>query len=189
MTYEILGETLDDAAGEALDKAARMLGFGYPGGPIIERLAEKVQNIDQYKFPRPMLYSETSEFSFSGLKTSFLYFLKKMTDEEKFTNIDYLASAFQEAVFQTLVGKTQKAMRKMGIKNVLLGGGVSVNRRLRNLMREMIKNENGAIYFPPYKYLNFDNAAMIGVVGNIKAEKGLFVKDVKELDRVPRLSL
>ncbi len=189
VTYEILGETLDDAAGEALDKAARMLGFGYPGGPIIERLAEKVQNVDQYKFPRPMLYSETFEFSFSGLKTSFLYFLKKLTDEEKFINIDYLASGFQEAVFQTLVGKTQKAMRKMGIRSILLGGGVSVNRRLRHMMREMVKQENGHIYFPPFKYLNFDNAAMIGVVGSIKAEKGLFVKDVKELDRVPRLSL
>lgn len=189
LTYEVLGETLDDAAGEALDKAARMLGFGYPGGPIIERLAEKVHNIDQYKFPRPMLHSETFEFSFSGLKTSFLYFLKKMDEEEKFVNIDFLASAFQEAVFQTLVGKTQKAMLKMGIKNVLLGGGVSVNRRLRTLMREMVKKENGTIYFPPYKYLNFDNAAMIGVVASFKAEKGMFVKDVKELDRVPRLSL
>ncbi len=189
LTYGILGETLDDAAGEALDKAARMLGFGYPGGPIIERLAEKVQNVDQYKFPRPMLYSDTFEFSFSGLKTSFLYFLKKLNDEEKFINIDYLASGFQEAVFQTLVGKTQKAMRKIGIKNVLLGGGVSVNRRLRHMMREMVKKEEGTIYFPPYKYLNFDNAAMIGIVGSIKAEKGLFVKDVKDLDRVPRLSL
>lgn len=189
LNYEILGETLDDAAGEALDKAARMLGFGYPGGPIIEHLSEKVKNVDNYKFPRPMLHSEDLQFSFSGLKTSFLYYLKKMDEEEKYVNIDYLASAFQQAVFETLVGKTKNAMKKTGIKKLLLGGGVSVNRHLRNMMREMVKNEKGEIYFPPYKYLNFDNAAMIGVVGSMKAERGMFVKDVSDLDRVPRLSL
>ncbi len=189
LSYEVLGETLDDAAGEALDKAARMLGFGYPGGPIIERLAEKVKNVDQYKFPRPMLHTDDLKFSFSGLKTSFLYFLRKMSEEEKYVNIDYLASAFQEAVFETLVGKTRNAMKKTGVHKILLGGGVSVNRRLRHLMREMVKEEKGSICFPPYKYLNFDNAAMIGVVASFKAEKGMFVKDSEELDRVPRLSL
>lgn len=189
LTYEILGETLDDAAGEALDKAARMLGFGYPGGPVIERLAEKVQNVDNYKFPRPMLHSDDLKFSFSGLKTSFLYFLRKMTDEEKYVNIDYLASGFQQAVFETIVGKTRNAMKKTGVNRILLGGGVSVNRHLRKMMRDMVKKEKGNIYFPPYKYLNFDNAAMIGVVASFKAEKGMFVKDAKELDRVPRLSL
>ncbi len=189
LTYEVIGETLDDAAGEALDKAARMLGFGYPGGPILERLAEKVHQEDRYKFPRPMLHSDDLKFSFSGLKTSFLYFLKKMSDDEKYVNIDYLASSFQAAVFETLVGKTKKAMKETGISNLLLGGGVSVNRRLRNMLRELAKQENGEIRFPPYKYLNFDNAAMIAVVASFKAEKGMLVKDIEKVDRVPRLSL
>lgn len=189
LKYEVIGETLDDAGGEALDKAAKMLGFGYPGGPILERLAEKVQNADRYKFPRPMLYSRDLQFSFSGLKTSFLYSLKKLTGEEKFANIDYLASAFQEAVMETLVGKTRKAMEKTGINKILLGGGVSVNKRLRNQMRNMIKENDGTIFFPPYKYLYFDNAAMIGVVASFRAEKKLFVNHVSELDRIPRLSL
>jgi N6-L-threonylcarbamoyladenine synthase len=140
-----------------------------------------------------MLHSDTLEFSFSGLKTSFLYFLKKMTDEEKFVNIDFLASSFQEAVFQTLIGKTHKAMKQTGINRLVLGGGVSVNRRLRNLLRALVDQESASgrseIYFPPYKYLNFDNAAMIGVVGAYKAERGMFVKDLDEIERIPRLSL
>ncbi len=189
LTYEILGETRDDAAGESLDKAARMLGFGYPGGPIMETLAEKVQNRDKYAFPRPMLHSENLELSFSGLKTSFLYFIREMSEAEKVNNLEYLASSFQEAVFETLVGKTRKAMEKTGINRVLMGGGVAVNKRLRTMIRSMVKEKDGTIYFPSYKYLNFDNAAMIGVVASFRAEKKLFVKKLSELDRVPRLSL
>jgi N6-L-threonylcarbamoyladenine synthase len=189
LTYEILGETRDDAAGESLDKAARMLGFGYPGGPILERLASNVDNVDKYAFPRPMLHSKNLEFSFSGLKTSFLYFLRKMTDEEKVKEVPYLASSFQEAVFQTLVGKTKQAMHETGVKHILVGGGVSVNERLRYLMRAMVEKEEGIILFPPYKYLNFDNAAMIGVAASFKAEKGQFISQIDEVDRVPRLSL
>jgi N6-L-threonylcarbamoyladenine synthase len=189
LTYEILGETRDDAAGESLDKAARMLGFGYPGGPVMETLAEKVQNRDTYTFPRPMLHSDNLEFSFSGLKTSFLYYLREMSESDKITNLEPLASSFQEAVFETLVAKTKKAMEKNGINSVLMGGGVAVNKRLRTLMRNMVKAKNGSVYFPSYKYLNFDNAAMIGAVASIRAEKNLFVKELSELDRVPRLSL
>ncbi|MDP4010798.1 MAG: tRNA (adenosine(37)-N6)-threonylcarbamoyltransferase complex transferase subunit TsaD [Candidatus Roizmanbacteria bacterium] len=189
LTYEILGETRDDAAGEALDKAARMLGFGYPGGPVLERLASQVENVDQYKFPRPMIGSHNFDFSFSGLKTSFLYFTQSLSEEDRIAHIAPLASSFQEAVFATIVRKTLKAIAHTGIHRVLVGGGVAVNQRLRYLLRKMIREQDGQVWFPPYKYLNFDNAAMIGLVGAIKAERGLYVSDVSEIDRVARLSL
>lgn len=189
LTYEIIGETLDDAVGEALDKAARMIGFGYPGGPVIEQLAREVDFGDKYKFTRPMMRSEDFDFSFSGLKTAFLYFTRKMSDKEKAKEVKHLASSFQEAAFQTLVFKTEKAIKKYNVNRVLIGGGVAVNKRLRNLMRAMVKKHKGTVQFPTYKYLNFDNAAMIGLVAHYRAEKGLFVKEDSELDRVPRMSL
>lgn len=99
LKYEVIGETIDDAAGEALDKAAKMLGLGYPGGPVIEKLSRDVGNIDKYHFPRPMIKTKNLNFSFSGLKTSFYYFLKKITEEEKIQNLKYLVSSFQQAVF------------------------------------------------------------------------------------------
>ncbi|CAN5149010.1 tRNA (adenosine(37)-N6)-threonylcarbamoyltransferase complex transferase subunit TsaD [soil metagenome] len=189
LQYEILGQTLDDAAGESLDKAARMLGFGYPGGPVIERLAEEVQNADEYKFPRPMKRPGNLDFSFSGLKTAFLYFTQKMEETERLAKLSYLASSFQEAVFQSVVSKAQIAVKQTGVNRIVVGGGVSVNVRLRGLLRSMLAKHDGNVYFPPYKYLNFDNAAMIGVAASFRAERGMFIKDPSELDRKPRLSL
>ncbi|MDA1316657.1 MAG: tRNA (adenosine(37)-N6)-threonylcarbamoyltransferase complex transferase subunit TsaD [bacterium] len=189
LTYQILGETRDDAAGEALDKAARMLGFGYPGGATIEHLAREVNNKDMFHFPQPMIGSGDLAFSFSGLKTALMYTLKEMSDADKNTQLRFLASSFQEAIFQTLMKKTRKAILKTGITNVLVGGGVAVNERLRTTLRAMIKNQEGTVWYPPYKYLNNDNAAMIGLVGAIRAEQGLYVKDISTLDRVARLSL
>jgi N6-L-threonylcarbamoyladenine synthase len=188
LTYEVVGKTKDDAGGEAIDKAARMLGFTYPGGPVLERLAAEVDNEDIYKFPRPMSKSQDLDFSFSGLKTAFLYHLRDMGEEEKVTNLRYLASSFQTAVFDSLLIKTKAAMKKTGIKNLILAGGVAANMRLRHLMRELVKDE-GSVLFPHYKYLNGDNAAMIGVVAHFRAEKGEFVEDHGKLDRSPRLSL
>src|SRR3989338_5402197 len=189
LTYEILGETRDDAAGEALDKAARMLGFGYPGGAIIEQLAREVDNKDIYHFPQPMIGSGDLEFSFSGLKTAFLYKIQKMSDAEKNEQLRFLASSFQEALFQTLMKKTRKAMMKTGITNVLVGGGVAVNERLRTTLRGMVKRQGGTVWYPPYNYLNNDNAAMIGLVGGVRAERGLYVPDISKVVRVARLSL
>jgi len=189
LKYEILGETRDDACGEALDKAARMLGFGYPGGPILERLAVGVDNVDRYRLRRPMIGTKNLDFSFSGLKTSFLYFTKAMSDSDKLENISFLASSFQEAVFTTLVRKTMKAMKHTGVNSVLVGGGVAVNHRLRTLMRRMVKEQGGVILFPSQNYLNFDNAAMIGLVGAIRAERKLFAKSRSDVERVARLSL
>ena len=189
LKYKVIGETIDDAAGEALDKAAKLLGLGYPGGPVIERLAKKVQNHDFYQFPRPMIESDNLNFSFSGLKTSFYYFLKKMDEEEKIKKIKELLSSFQQAVFETLIIKTEKAIKKTGITNLALVGGVSANLYLRKLFRQLAKKYHGQVLFPSFKYLTGDNAAMIGVVAFFKAQKNLFVSDIGKLDRTPRMSL
>lgn len=189
ITYKILGEKIDDAAGEALDKAARMLGFGYPGGAVIERLAQEVKNIDTYHFPRPMLHSKNLQFSFSGLKTSLFYFLKKMPEEEKVSKIKEIASSFQEAVFETIIKKTEDAMKQTGIKNIIVGGGVIANTYLRGKFRKLVGKHKGSILFPPYPYLTGDNAAMIGVAAHYKAEKGIFVENFDTFDRLPRFPL
>jgi len=189
LKYKVIGETIDDAAGEALDKAAKLLGLGYPGGPVIERLAKEVGNRDFYHFPRPMIESDNLNFSFSGLKTSFFYFLKKMNEEEKNKKIRYLSSSFQQAVFETLIIKTEKAIKKTGIKNLALVGGVSANFYLRKLFCQLAKKYQGQVLFPSFKYLTGDNAAMIGVVASYKAQKNLFVFNIEKLDRLPRFSL
>ncbi|MBI5127658.1 tRNA (adenosine(37)-N6)-threonylcarbamoyltransferase complex transferase subunit TsaD [Candidatus Roizmanbacteria bacterium] len=185
LDYEIIGATLDDAAGEAIDKAAKLLNLGYPGGPVIEKLAGDVKNIDSYRFPRPMLKSNDLNFSFSGLKTSFYYFLKKNHNEP----IKELASSFQEAVFDTIIKKTEKAIKKSGINRLIVGGGVIANLRLRQLFRNLTNQYQGEVLFPAYKYLSGDNAAMIGVVASYKAERKIFVENEEELDRIPRFSL
>ena len=217
LKYEILGETLDDAAGEALDKAAKMLGLGYPGGPVIERLAKEVENKDFYQFPRPMLKSKTLEFSFSGLKTAFYYYLLKtdsvfplssstesvsegrQTDpveperHKKTGSVEIhlreLASSFQIAVFETLIKKTEMAIIQTKVNRLVVGGGVIANLHLRKLFKELVVGYKGDIYFPPYKYLTGDNAAMIGVAGSYKAQESKFVTDPLKLDRIPRLRL
>jgi N6-L-threonylcarbamoyladenine synthase len=189
LNYEVLGETLDDAAGEALDKAAKLIGLGYPGGPVIETIAAEVKNVDQDHFPRPMLKEKTLDFSYSGLKTAFYYHLKKMSDEDKKKQLKTLVSSFQEAVFDVLIKKTERVIKKTGVKRIVVGGGVIANKRLRKLMRDLMKKNQGQVLFPPFKYLTGDNAAMIGIVASYKAEKKLFVEKVEELDRLPRMSL
>lgn len=195
LTFEILGETRDDAAGEALDKAAKMLGLGYPGGPVIERLALEVDNKDFHTFPRPMIKSNNLDLSFSGLKTSFYYFLRGTTpksppfQEGDTGEVRKLASSFQEAVFETLIAKTEQAIKRTGINRIIVGGGVIANIYLRRLLRDLIKKHNGEVLFPPYKYLTGDNAAMIGIVAYYKAQKRDFVSHLDTLDRTPRLTL
>lgn len=187
LQYQVLGETIDDAAGEALDKAAKLLGLGYPGGPVIERLSKEVNNQDFFHFPRPMLKSKTLDFSFSGLKTSFYYFLRK--NQTRKIDLHSLASSFQEAVFDTLIKKTELAIKKTQINRICLVGGVSANLYLRKKMRDLAKKYQGSIYFPSFRYLTGDNAAMIGLVASYKAKKGLFVSDINQVDRLPRMLL
>ncbi len=189
LKYKVIGSTLDDAAGEALDKAGKLLGLGYPAGPVIEKLAIKVKNKDYYHFPRPMINSEDLNFSFSGLKTAFYYFLKKMPEEQRIKNISFLASSFQEAVFETLVKKTAKAIETTGIKKITLVGGVAANLYLKKKFRELARKYQGEVLFPSFKYLSGDNAAMIGVAASFKAKNNFFVENLDSLDRIPRMKL
>lgn len=187
LEYELLGSTLDDAAGEALDKAGKLLGLGYPAGAVVERLAETVKQSDPYTFPRPMLHSKDLNFSFSGLKTSFYYFLKQLSEDEKNKNIALLASSFQEAVFDTIIHKTEDAIKKTGVHNLVIGGGVSANKYLRKRFRALVKKYSGVVYFPTIKSLTGDNAAMIGIAAWKKGENKLF--STMSIEREPRMKI
>ncbi len=187
LEYELLGATLDDAAGEALDKAGKLLGLGYPAGPVIERLSATVGHIDQYHFPRPMLHSKNLDFSFSGLKTSFYYFLQKMNGEEKQKKIPELTSSFQEAVFDTIIAKAEQAIKQTGVSNMVIGGGVSANKYLRNHFRRLVKKHGGTVLFPAFSTLTGDNAAMIGLAAWMRAEKKQFTPP--NFERQPRMQI
>lgn len=186
--YEILGETVDDAAGEALDKCAKMLGLGYPGGPIIEKLAETGDK-SCHHFPRPMKTSNDLNFSFSGLKTSFYYYLKKLPENKKLHNLNNFAASYQEAVFDCLLYKLEKAIKQTGIKRIIAAGGVMANQYLRKKIRSLIKKYQGEILFPQFKTLYGDNAAMIGIAGYFIAKKERVIENIDTLERVPRLRL
>ncbi len=187
LKYQLIGKTVDDAAGEALDKAGKLLGLGYPGGPVIERLAAQVNNEDEFCFPRPMLRSNDLNFSFSGLKTAFYYLLKR-SPHLRIKKLNQLASSFQQAVVDVIVAKTDKAIRQTKIKHVIAGGGVVANHYLRKQLRHLLAKHRGEILFPPYSYLTGDNAAMIGVAASYYAKKGLFVRAPHLLDRQPRMT-
>ncbi|MDQ7055368.1 MAG: hypothetical protein Q9M89_02250 [Persephonella sp.] len=158
--YLYLGGTLDDAAGEAYDKVARILGLGYPGGPIIDKIAKKGKEV--IKFPRPLLRDSGKNrfnFSFSGLKTAV------MREAEKgIYSKEDIAHSFQEAVVDVLVSKTVNAVRKFDIKRVVVAGGVSANSRLRERFQEESKKTGFSVYFPSL-YLCTDNGAMIAYTG------------------------
>lgn len=183
--YEIIGQTVDDAAGEALDKAAKLMGLGYPGGAVIEELAIKGDKTF-LKLPRPMKGSKDLNFSFSGLKTSFYYYYRNLSEKEKADQLYDLVASYQEAVFDSVLNKLEKAIIQTGVSLIVVGGGVAANKYLRYELRELVKKHKGSINFPAYKYLYGDNAAMIGVAANFKKE---FVKDLSKLQREPRLSL
>ena len=194
--YEIIGETRDDAVGEALDKAARLIidDKVYPGGPLIERLALK-GNPKYIQFTRPMEKADNCDFSYSGLKTALLYQIKEMTDSERKKHIHDLAASFQEAAFDSLLIKLEKAMNKYSISNIAVGGGVAANANLRAKIRELISRRNGSVSFPSYKTLYGDNAAMIGIAAHYRVlsakdneDKG-FVKNFEEFDRNARARL
>lgn len=186
--YGVLGRTLDDAAGEALDKAAKILGLGYPGGPAVERLAQR-GSANYHRFPRPLERTADLNFSFSGLKTSFYYHIKNMNEREKLDHLYDLARSFQEAVFDSLLNKLKKAIDQTGVKNILVAGGVAVNTHLRKKVRRLIADVGGTVLFPPFPSLYGDNAAMIGIAGYFKAQKNMFADDANQLDRKPRLRL
>jgi len=188
LNYKILGETLDDAAGEALDKAARILGLGYPGGPAIERLA-KTGNSSLYPLPLPMQRQLNLEFSYSGLKTAFKRVVDNLSEKEKIANLHHLAASFQATVIKSLVYKLEQALRLHQPKLLGLGGGVAANVALKQALRKTANKHKLPFYFPNWKALAGDNAAMIGIVAGYKLKAGIFLKDGSKLDRCPRANL
>jgi len=169
--YELLGMTRDDAAGEAFDKVAKLLGLPYPGGPEISRAALK-GNPATIDFPRPMLNSGDSDFSFSGLKTA----VRVRRAEHPDDSIEDVAASFQQAAIDTLVAKTMKAVHQVQPASVILSGGVSANRLLRETLHEQLTNKAPEVSFhAPQLSLTGDNAAMIALAGLMKAKRGEFV--------------
>ncbi len=165
----LVGQSVDDAAGEAFDKVSKLLGFGYPGGPIIDRLAGECP-VTPIEFPRPMIASPDFNFSFSGLKTAVMYHRKNHPE----TPSEQIASAFQKAVVDVLVTKTILAARKLNFDTISVVGGVASNRGLRSRFEEKCR-ENGIDLFIPSPRLCTDNAAMVAGLGYQKFIRKLFV--------------
>ncbi len=161
--YDIIGETLDDAAGEAFDKTAKALGLPYPGGPELAKLAATGQR-GAFRFPRPMTDRPGLEFSFSGLKTSVLTALPRAITPQDRAD---LALAFEEAVTQTLAIKCQRALEQTGLSRLVVAGGVGANRRLRALLQSAAETQAFELYFPRPEFCT-DNAAMIAFAGHAR---------------------
>lgn len=160
--YEVLGESVDDAVGEAFDKTARLLGLGYPGGAALAKLAEK-GNPKRFHFPRPMLDRAGLEFSFSGLKTFAANTIHQVGLVDEQTRAD-IARAFEDAVVDTLVNKCMRALRATGLKRLVIAGGVGANQSLRAALTKKVVDENAEVFFPRMEFCT-DNGAMIAYVG------------------------
>ncbi|EFK97803.1 O-sialoglycoprotein endopeptidase, partial [sediment metagenome] len=189
--YKMLGQTRDDAVGEAFDKVARMLGLAYPGGPEVSRLAEKAPEGQRLSvpLPRPMLKSDDFDFSFSGLKTSVLYAIKKfelLDDRDR----ELIAKDFEDSVTEVLVAKTLRAAKKYNVKEIILGGGVTANKKIRKTFEKEVADLPEKIsteeissgkylrpkLFIPDVHLSGDNGLMIGVAGLLRHKSK---KDIK----------
>lgn len=166
--YALLGESVDDAAGEAFDKTAKLLGLAYPGGPQLARLAEQGR-ADAFRLPRPMLHSGDLDFSFSGLKTAVLNVVSAPGWSPAQTAD--LAAAFQEAVVDVLCAKALAALKKTGLKTLVVAGGVGANRRLRAVLNEALRRRGGRVHYPEPE-LCTDNGAMIAFAGALRLAAG-----------------
>lgn len=170
---EVLGQTIDDAAGEAIDKCSKVMGLGYPGGPIIDKLARQ-GNPHAYKFAEPQIPG--LNYSFSGLKTSFLYNLRDWVKEEPDfveRHKEDIAASLEFTIVDILMRKLRKAVKETDIKHVAVAGGVSANNGLRNAFHDHARRFGWTIYIPKFSYTT-DNAAMIGIVGHYKYLNGEF---------------
>lgn len=166
-SMEVIGETLDDAVGEAFDKTAKILGLPYPGGPLIDQYAQE-GNPHAFTFSKPKISG--LNFSFSGLKTGILYFIlenKKKNPLFVSENLNDICASVQRAIVEILMGKLQKAVEQTGIKQIAIGGGVSANSGIRNALKNMGEKFGWQTYIPKFEYCT-DNAAMIGIVGYYK---------------------
>ena len=183
--YELLGETLDDAAGEAFDKSGKLMGLDYPAGPLIDKLAQQGNPV--YELPRPKIPG--LNFSFSGLKTAILYFLQKeMKKSPSFIdeNKADICASIQDTIVNILIGKLSRASRETGIKRIAIAGGVSANSGLRKALTEKAKKQHWDLYIPKFEYCT-DNAAMIAVAGAFAFEEGRF--DQQNIQPIARLKV
>lgn len=185
-SYTILGQTRDDAAGEAFDKVARILSLGYPGGPAIskhadierKRIAQGVASPHELHLPRPMISSGDFDFSFSGLKTAVLYAVRDYRANKKLSEtdplpehfVDTLAYEFEEAVTETIIAKTKKAIEHTGAQSLVIGGGVAANIRIREALTHLAQELGTSIFLPTHD-LATDNAVMIAMAGYLKAQR------------------
>ncbi|MCO5355241.1 tRNA (adenosine(37)-N6)-threonylcarbamoyltransferase complex transferase subunit TsaD [Acidovorax kalamii] len=167
--YEILGETIDDAAGEAFDKSAKLMGLGYPGGPALSRLAEQ-GSATAFKLPRPLLHSGDLDFSFAGLKTAVLTQAKKLGDELEARKAD-LAASTEAAIVEVLVKKTLAALKQTGLKRVVVAGGVGANRHLRAQLNAACTAAKVRVHYPEL-HLCTDNGAMIAMAAAMRLQAG-----------------
>jgi N6-L-threonylcarbamoyladenine synthase len=185
-SMQILGQTIDDAVGEAFDKSAKILGLPYPGGPLLDKYAQK-GNPKAYVFPKPKV--NPMDFSFSGLKTSILYFVRR---EEKQNpsfiseNMEDICASIQFTIVTYLIDKLKNAVKITGIKEIAIGGGVSANSGIRSALKEAEKKYGWNTYVPDFEYCT-DNAAMIAIVGELKYRNKIFVNS--DVVASPRLKL
>lgn len=178
--YELLGDTRDDAAGEAFDKGARILGLGYPGGPVIEKIANR-GNSNAIKFPRALMEKDNLEFSFSGLKTSLFYLVKK----EKSYKIEDIVASYQNAILDVLVEKLIRSIKMKKVNTCIIAGGVAANKSLHNLVNDKLNNRIN-VYYPDIT-LCTDNAAMIAFLAEIYFMKG--ISSDLDFEVIPNLKL
>lgn len=175
LRLEVIGETIDDAAGEAFDKTAKLMGLPYPGGPLIDKYA-RLGNPNRFKFAEPK--TGGLDFSFSGLKTSVLYFLQKQAEGFVTQNLNDLCASIQRTIIQILMKQLKKAAHQTGIRNVCIAGGVSANSGLRETLKQTGARENWQTFVPPFEYCT-DNAAMIAITAYYKyLEKDFAALDV-----------
>jgi N6-L-threonylcarbamoyladenine synthase len=171
--YELLGETIDDAAGEAFDKSAKLLGLGYPGGPALARLAER-GDPKAFALPRPLLHSGNLDFSFAGLKTAVLTAHRKLGPQPGEQALADLAAATQEAIVDVLVAKSLRAATGTGVGTLVVAGGVGANRRLRERLNHAAAGRGLQVHYPPLA-LCTDNGAMIALAAALRLQHGLAV--------------
>ena len=187
--YQLIGQTLDDAAGEAFDKASNLMGLGYPGGPSIAKEALS-GHPDVFEFPRPMMEPRDNlDFSFSGLKTSLLYTVKQLKKEKPLDKqcIADLAYAYQEAIVDCLVEKSKRAVNQMGVDSIIIAGGVGANIRLRDQMKQVFNKAKVDVSYPSIEFCT-DNAAMIALTGCFMYQDGNISNDY-EININPRWSI
>ena len=181
--YKILSTTVDDAAGEAFDKGARILGLKYPGGPEIEKAALNGDN-KKYQFTIPYVKSNPLNFSFSGMKTALLYLTNNFTKVDLNKELSNIAASYQESIIDSLLNKLSDVLDIQSTSNVLIAGGVSANKRFRIKANKLEKGKNIKIHFPDFKYCT-DNAAMIAMVGY----KKMLIDDISDLNILPFSSI